>query len=307
MRAGHTPAVLATGRVSCAAAHCRPHGARADVAPCARLFAAGQQEIEPRTPCWSADEFAGAGRGRGASWSPWPGNEVSRASVSCGGRTPSSISSTSRRRGVGAASAAACLRRRGPRSDGPLELKCLVRQPSGARFLPASGLAQRSSAERRFRRTLCPAAPARAELSSVDRRSRWSGLGQACRARHGSRRPRTAWPEAATTGGGATSSGVGAEPQARQPGGPAPVQEVTTANGTASSSGAAEQDGPEPRRLGRQAPDRQPPQPGRAGSAATGRAPPRAKAGRAGRAAAPPSGSSGRRACRARKWSARRP
>jgi ribosomal protein S18 acetylase RimI-like enzyme len=29
----------------------------ADVAPCALLFAAGQQEIEPRTPCWSADEF----------------------------------------------------------------------------------------------------------------------------------------------------------------------------------------------------------------------------------------------------------
>jgi GNAT superfamily N-acetyltransferase len=40
----HPPIVVRTALVS-------------DVAPCARLFAAGQQEIEPKMPCWSAEEF----------------------------------------------------------------------------------------------------------------------------------------------------------------------------------------------------------------------------------------------------------
>lgn len=31
---------------------------REDFAPCAELFASGQQEIEPRTPPWHPDEFA---------------------------------------------------------------------------------------------------------------------------------------------------------------------------------------------------------------------------------------------------------
>ena len=163
------------------------------------------------------------------------------------------------------------------------------RKPSGACFLPAARAGARSGAEDGSATPLCAAAPA--PLSSAQSTGGAAGAAtarQACRGTRVASAARTAWPEAATTGGGATSSGSRTSRAA--PRHPRPVHEVTTANGTASTSGpqnssahSRADSGASARRAATAA--------SRTGSAATAPAPPRATAASADRAAVRPSGS----------------
>ena len=106
-----------TGRVSgrppFGGAH-GPHGRCRTL--CRALFAARQQEIEPRVPPWRASDFADEVNGE-ELFVAHAGPEVV-GFCRCGGPRPSCTSCMWRRPGVAAASAASCWRRHAPRSTG---------------------------------------------------------------------------------------------------------------------------------------------------------------------------------------------
>jgi ribosomal protein S18 acetylase RimI-like enzyme len=117
----------------------------ADVSPCAKLFASGQQEIEPRTPPWAEAEFEGQVTGEDILVAAADGRVAGFLSL----WRPDAfvhflhVARPWRRRGIGERLLAAARREVGR----PLELKCLVANRAALAFYHRLGWTAVGSAE----------------------------------------------------------------------------------------------------------------------------------------------------------------